>query len=302
MTVIVEGQKMTSGAGPSAVDMIEARYQARFGDHVLSPSNARRVQIARRADGRWYEKWARSWARRGLRATDDMVDIQFRGGKFRLLPKENSCDLSLAVTGTHPESDEIDIFLQQIRGAEVFVDIGANIGIYSVLAAPLMAKGGKILAFEPHPRTFVKLCANVALNGIDSVATVNKAVGAHEDTALLRIVSSRNAGMNTLLSDFREKAEAVEVPVTPLLAELVARGITRIDVLKIDIEGYEDQALGPFFDTAPRDLWPRYILVEIAHAAHWARDLLGQLDGLGYIKVFENSGNAHFTLDDTQNT
>lgn len=282
--------------------MFEARYQAPFGEHALSAASARRVQMARRADGRWYGKWARSWARRGLRASEEMVDILFRGSKFRLLPKENSCDLSLAVTGTHPESDEIDIFLQRIRGAQVFVDIGANIGIYSVLAAPLMAENSKILAFEPHPRTFVKLCANVALNGIDSIETINKAVGAQEDTALLRIVSSRNAGMNTLLSDFREKGEAVEVPVTPLLAELEARGIARIDVLKIDIEGYEDQALGPFFDIAPRDLWPRYILVEVAHAAHWARDLLGQLDGLGYKTVFENSGNAHFTLDDTPNT
>jgi hypothetical protein len=55
---------------------------------------------------------------------------------------------------------------------------------------------------------------------------------------------------------------SLEVPVKALLDLLVADGFDRVDAMKVDIEGFEDRVLPPFFSTAPRTLWPRLLILE----------------------------------------
>ena len=281
---------------------LERLYSAPFGAYPLSDVARKRIDRAVAAKGRWYFELMRSLARRPLRASHEIVDMDYRDCRFRLLPSENYDDMQLVAVREHPELDEIEVFEHRVAGASCFVDIGANMGIYTVFASRQLAPGGRIIAFEPHPRTLVKLRRNAELNGIEGLEIVAKAVGPQEGVAQLHVTSARNAGQNTLRALEKAEGDAVDVPVAPLLAELQARGVAQIDVLKIDVEGYESEALFPFFDTAPRSLWPSYIMLEVAHSDQWSTDLLAQLSGIGYRQVYANSANAHFALDDTPDT
>ena len=82
-----------------------------------------------------------------------------------------------------------------------------------------------------------------------------------------------------------------EVDIVPLTDLLEENGLNRIDVLKIDIEGFEDQALAPFFDNADPSLWPKHVLIEIAHQRLWQRDLMDMLAQRGYEEVFRTAEN-----------
>jgi hypothetical protein len=65
-------------------------------------------------------------------------------------------------------------------------------------------------------------------------------------------------------------------------------GLPRIDALKIDIEGFEDQALIPFLETSQRNLWPRRIFIEVSHRTRWKTDCIAKLHRLGYNTAWQN--------------
>ena len=93
--------------------------------------------------------------------------------------------------------------------------------------------------------------------------------------------------------DIGGAGEKVDVPVRPLLDILTEQGVDQIDLLKIDVEGFEAEALSPFFDTAPESLWPRDVLIEIVHKDHWKRDLLEQMRTCGYSIFHETPSDLH---------
>ena len=69
------------------------------------------------------------------------------------------------------------------------------------------------------------------------------------------------------------------------------QNITKIDALKIDIEGFEDRALFPFFDEAPKSLWPTCIVIE-PNSTSWEKDILSRLETLGYVRTGKTRGNV----------
>ncbi|WP_208624691.1 FkbM family methyltransferase [Komagataeibacter sucrofermentans] len=78
----------------------------------------------------------------------------------------------------------------------------------------------------------------------------------------------------------------------PLLDILTEAKVNHVDVLKIDIEGYEDRALIPFLDTAPDSLLPKHIMMEDSERDRWQSDLMGKLAQVGYRTRARSRGNA----------
>lgn len=117
-----------------------------------------------------------------------------------------------------------------------FVDVGANIGTYTVLASAVVGPSGKVVAIEPHPFIFRYLQRNVAANKLQNVFAVDVAVGAKRQTALMQY-SEKNPGETHVTSQLH--AEATEVPMARLDDVLSDLGISTVDYLKIDVEGYE---------------------------------------------------------------
>jgi FkbM family methyltransferase len=118
-----------------------------------------------------------------------------------------------------------------------FLDIGANVGYYTALALRMSDGEGRIVALEPDPNSFEYLEQTVKRNGGLNTTCVPKAAGVRRDRLPLYL-SKDNRGDNRLYEhEFQTETCLVEVaPVDELLDEL---GIDTVDLIKIDVQGYE---------------------------------------------------------------
>jgi len=119
-----------------------------------------------------------------------------------------------------------------------FVDVGANVGTYSLIAASIVGERGRVLAFEPVPDTRAQLERNVALNKVPQLEIVPKGLGAEPGQTTLHVVP----GASGLSSRYHDHGgTAVEVDVTTL--DLTFEGAAPPALIKIDVEGMELEVL-----------------------------------------------------------
>ncbi|MHB8147005.1 MAG: FkbM family methyltransferase [Vulcanimicrobiaceae bacterium] len=144
---------------------------------------------------------------------------------------------------------ETMIYEQLVRPDDYVVDVGANIGFFTVLFAELVGDAGRVLAIEPEPGNIRLLRKNIEAGGALQVVTVAEtAVGADSGVASLYKASSGNQGDHRMyftperpgLAPPKQR-EAVEVPVARV-DDLVSEW-PRVDFIKMDIQGFEAQAL-----------------------------------------------------------
>lgn len=135
---------------------------------------------------------------------------------------------SRIVYSNPPDHHEMRIWQQVLRPGDLFVDVGANVGSYSVWAAEL---GADVIALEPAHDTFALLQENVALNGYP-IETIRAAAGAKPGTA--RFTSGRDC-VNCLDPDGPE--ETAQVTIDSIIGDRTVAG------LKVDVEGFEIEAL-----------------------------------------------------------
>ena len=132
-------------------------------------------------------------------------------------------------TGLH-EFAEMAFVLHLLRPGDHFVDVGANMGSYTLLASGVC--GAYTYSFEPHPDTFNHLLANIQLNQLQTHCQAQQvALGAHSGTAYLR--QSARDTLNHIASS--ASADTLEVPIQTL-DEAVSQPC---QLLKIDVEGFE---------------------------------------------------------------
>lgn len=220
-------------------------------------------------------------------------DVEVDGLRFRAYPAENRDDRALLGRRALPEPDERALLLPFLEPGMVFVDVGANIGTYPAWVARHAGPGARVIAFEPHPRTFAKLVFNMGANGFGNVVCENLAIAGEEGEMELFSDGGGNIGHASLLREGAGTVRASEtVKVAPLAATLADMGVARVDLLKIDVEGFEDRALLPLFDQAPEALWPRAILIETVLAHLWETDCLAALEARGYRRAGETAENV----------
>jgi FkbM family methyltransferase len=138
-------------------------------------------------------------------------------------------------TGLH-EFEDCGFLLHLLRSGDLFVDIGANVGIYTVLAAG--AVGATAVAIEPVPDTFGKLLANLRANDLDGRVQPHN-IGLGRAASTLRFTTDRDT-MNHVITDEAWAGPSTEVPVQTLDAVL---GSQTPVLLKIDVEGWESEVL-----------------------------------------------------------
>ena len=148
--------------------------------------------------------------------------------------------LGLAMLSGVFEPYETDLFARCIRDSMTVVDVGANIGYYSLLAARRVGNRGRVFAVEPNPVTRQILLQNVALNRYDNIIPINRCVSNRAGQARFHI-NRKSKGESSMLPPC-ETDPADVVPVeTVTLDDLLPDGTA--DILKIDIEGAEGLAL-----------------------------------------------------------
>lgn len=128
----------------------------------------------------------------------------------------------------------------EIGERDVVVDIGAQIGVFTVRAARA-ARAGRVFSFEPHPDNFVLLSDNVALNDLKQVTVFNRAVAAQPGEHEFFISSFNTGGHSLYPKDGANQRIVVKTLALP--DALQEAGVDRIDYLKIDCEGAEREIL-----------------------------------------------------------
>ncbi|MFM8469676.1 MAG: FkbM family methyltransferase [Limisphaerales bacterium] len=167
----------------------------------------------------------------------------------------------------------------------VFFDVGSNVGYYTLLAAPLVGQHGKVHAFEPVSVQHADLRANLERNQLQNVVPERLIVTDRAGTMEINLGAEDNAGTASVNLVYRENHSTERVDCTTLDAYLHARGITRLDVLKIDVEGHEPFVLHGMTDTL-RTLRP-LLLVEVRgdmleEVGSSREALFGQIAAHGY--------------------
>jgi FkbM family methyltransferase len=172
-------------------------------------------------------------------------------GSRKILMRPHWSVLSLGTEGFSSKGGEtIRTFLHLLKGTKTFLDIGANIGIYSLLAG----KAGvtRILAFEPVPRIFEELQYNLRINGLKRVRCYQTAVADVEGIAPLYVPASDVPVESSLRSDHRANTSTVKVQ-TITLDRLDALRHPSVDLIKIDTEGTEPDVLAGARSILKRD-------------------------------------------------
>lgn len=137
--------------------------------------------------------------------------------------------------GLH-EFEDMAFVLHFLRPGDLFVDIGANIGSYSILAS---AAGAQVIAFEPVPSTFESLLDNIHLNRLESrIDARNEAVGRNDGE--LEMIADQDTTNQALRAGNQYRGKTVRVPVVRL-DETLENMAPKL--IKIDVEGFETEVL-----------------------------------------------------------
>ncbi|MDR3735844.1 MAG: FkbM family methyltransferase [Acidobacteriaceae bacterium] len=123
-----------------------------------------------------------------------------------------------------------------LRPGDLFADVGANVGVYSILAAGVA--GARAVSMEPIPSTYQKMLVNVAINQLQSLVTTHN-IGLGKATEKLRFTSDRDTA-NRIITDAEYQGPTIDVPVRRL--DDVLAGEAPI-LIKLDVEGWESVVL-----------------------------------------------------------
>lgn len=125
----------------------------------------------------------------------------------------------------------------------VFYDVGANIGFFALLATRFVGDTGRVIAFEPAPDNAAAILANAALNGVERIAVVERAVGARSGTARLQVVDDQSWSRLEDCGSHLATQLVIEVGVVAIDALVASGELPAPTVVKLDVEGAETAAL-----------------------------------------------------------
>lgn len=212
------------------------------------------------------------------------IDTSIGTIRMRCYLRDNNSERKFVFMPWRFDRLERELIDRQLPRDGVFVDIGANVGIYSLHASASLDARGRIVAFEPNPPAHRRLCFNLDATRAGSSAwprvdVLPIGIGDADGEFELSL-DTGNLGGSSLSIDHRA-GRTVRIRCRPLLAVLQELGLDTVDVLKIDIEGAEDRALLPFLTAAPARLLPRWIVIENSERL-WREDLPGAIRARGY--------------------
>ena len=170
-----------------------------------------------------------------------LLTIRLRGYIIRFNPTSGSAKLWVYPETASPEHAFLEAYL---RPNDVYIDIGANIGELTLTAAKIVGPQGTVYAAEAHPRIFGFLVGNLRMNKAHNVTTHNVALG--DRTGSLTFSDKRSDEQNCVL------AEGKGLTVSVVTLDSLTVGLSQIDLLKIDVEGYEPYVLQGANDTLRR--------------------------------------------------
>lgn len=144
------------------------------------------------------------------------------------------------------ESRHIEHIRKYAKPGTTVVDAGTHIGTISIPASRIVGEHGRVLSFEPQPKIFRELNHNLMINGIKNVKTFRYALGDKPGVVQLKTLVAHNEGGTSLANDSAiQGPSAGDIPST-MKAEVVTLDsfkLTNVSLMKVDVEGWEDNFL-----------------------------------------------------------
>lgn len=259
----------------ASLDPLKPVPNWRFGRFAESPDLAVHVR---------HSLWLAALTRCGMTS----IVVSWHAGTRLKLHLDNDLSLTLFAGGSF-EPNEFALLDRLLRPGMVFLDGGANEGAYTVFAAARVGPAGRVVAVEPSAREIERLQGNIALNRLRNVDIVEAALAECSGSAPLLVAEKLHAGQNTLGAFAYDAVKSVGTQDVAIeaLEDIVSRyGLSRLDILKLDLEGAEIRALSG----ATRVLAEMRPLVltevseaALAHQGGSARALFELLEAAGYV-------------------
>lgn len=280
-------QKITRPVSDEEHQLVDADEHLPFGHYA--PSARQRMLIALGAN---------SFLRRGLfrRTMSDLImggrpiDVRFRGCAYRLRGRNNLIEFGILLNPRYNAGD-LDFLIGACGPGGSFVDIGSNIGLYSLPLAASVGPSGKTVAIDANPLMARRLQWNARASNLDNIAMFACAVSDKAGMASLAIRKDDIAIVSI------EEDPAGAVPVRTLPSILNEAGVARIDGLKIDIEGYEDRVLAPFIESCEEAMLPRRIVIERPPGGRDYQACAAAFARRGYRRVGQSRNNSFYSCD-----
>ena len=208
--------------------------------------------------------------------------IDFRGN--RVILNQNDAVLCGSLTLGCYERFVTEVLETLLHPGMTFFDIGANIGIYTALAARLVGSTGRVLAVEPCPANVKLMEQTIALNKFENVTVAVCAVSDKTTRAPLYLCEDNPA--DNRLCDITGKRAKITVSTTTLDALALENGMLQADVVKIDTQGSEGAVISGMSNLIGRKSVPVIILEfwpwGLTQSGTDPRALLNDLSGAGY--------------------
>ena len=170
-----------------------------------------------------------------------IILIRFKNKKLFVNSNDPVITPSLFLNGTY-EPFETKIFMNLIKENDILLDIGANIGYYSIIAASIIKKG-KIYAFEPEPHNYDLLTRNIKINGYNNIIPVQKVVSNFNGKVKMYI-DNKNTGSHSLsqenVANLKNYLEVNSIKLDDYLEGINQR---KVDIIKMDVQGAESQVI-----------------------------------------------------------
>ncbi|EAP89198.1 hypothetical protein OA2633_00355 [Oceanicaulis sp. HTCC2633] len=202
---------------------------------------------------------ARPLALNGVKA--GVADVEALGLKLRLHPTDNLSEKRLFMTPQCFDPAELAALRGTMGPGRTFMDIGANAGAYSLVAAKAGGAKSRVIAVEPQREMRRRLSFNARQNGLGNIEMAGVALADYEGEEVMRMISG-NHGQARLGG-----SEGEAVRVTTLLTLMDELKLKKAHAMKVDVEGGEAAILSHFFAKADKDRWPDLLILERADMA-----------------------------------
>ncbi len=138
------------------------------------------------------------------------------------------------------EKDEIEFMTKVLREGDTLIDIGANIGLFSLIGSKIVGNSGRVISFEPSPITYARITENIKLNNFENIDARNIGLSDKQGKLTLNISENGFDAWNSFAGGNDDKFQkVVEVDVSTLDEELKNTDKNNISFIKIDVEGWE---------------------------------------------------------------
>jgi FkbM family methyltransferase len=192
------------------------------------------------------------------------------------------------------EKNEI-LFLQRfLKKGDTFLDIGANIGLFSLYASKVIGDLGLTYAFEPTPNTFQRLLENISINNCKNIIPVNIGLSNKNMVVDFNVSEDGHDAWNSIVKlDQLQNWSSIKVNVETLDSFIKKYSIRKVDLIKLDVEGWEKFVLEGG-EQLLRQSDTTVLLIEFTEdnafkAGYYCGELFDYVESLGYLWYSYNS-------------